>query len=162
MKEKKVLWSELAASLLFLIGFFLVRFALQALDINMDGETLGMFIAVTVFIIAVLIYLSGAEKRFLSFSFDALMVAVVGFFLWELKEFESYVLWFALVAFAVFVVASIITAVKAMKTTPKDREDQKVLLATHSLITYGLAAKTVVMGLGAVVVEKLLLPMFVG
>ncbi len=161
MKSKKLLVWEIVATLLFLVGFFLVRFALKAAEINIGGETMAVFLAVAIFLVAIMIYLSGAETRFLSFSFDALVLSVAGFFLWELRDIESYALWFSLVVFATFVIISVVNTIKVIRVAPKDRAEQVSLFDAHSLITYGLATKAVVMGLGVVVVEKLLLPIFV-
>lgn len=162
MKEKKVLGWEILASLLFLVGFFLIRVALAVLEIGINGETIATLLTVSVFLIAVLIYVSGREKRFISFSFDALILAIAGYFLWELKEVEAYALWFGLAVFTAFVLISVVNTVKKIKAGPESQDEQKPLLECHSLITYGLAIKVVIMGLGVVAVEKFVLPMIAG
>ncbi len=160
MKERKLLGREILASLLFLLGFFLIRFALKSFETNMGGDTLAPILTVAVFLIAVMIYLSGEEKRFLSFSFDALVLAVVGYFLWELKGIEAYSLWFGLAAFALFVIISVVNTIRMIQVSVDGSKGvNKLVPEAHSLITYGLATKVVVTGLGAIAVEKLLLPM---
>ncbi len=160
MKKSKCLLGEVVATLLFLVVFFAIRLWICGYDfVHITSEALSTVMAAFVITVAIIIYLSGNERGFLSFSFDVLVFTIAGVFLWELKGIELYALWFSLAVFATFVLVSVVNTVKRVHLGSTNAGERKILLESHSVISYGLAIKVVIMGLGVVLMEKILLPM---
>jgi len=150
-------------SLLFVVIFAVVRFILAWKEgFGTSQEAIAAVIIVGLITIVTIIYSIGGLRELFSFSFDVLVVTIIGYFLWELKEPANYLLWFALAAFAAFTITSAINAVLLFKKDSPSTLDVEEMVDLHGFINKALMVKFAIVVGGVLLTEKLLMPLLVG
>jgi len=150
-------------SLLFVVIFSLVRFILAWKEgFGISQEAIAAVIVAALVVVVTITYLAGKLRAAFSFSFDVLVVTIIGYFLWELKGNANYLLWLTLAAFAVLTITSVIIAIKLFKKDNPSTLDLEEMVDLHGFINKALMVKFAIVVGGVLLVEKLFMPILVG
>lgn len=164
MKQKSNWLKELGMSLFLLGVFALIRFILisQSQTLRFNDETVGVILLAAAVVTVVLIYLTGKLRHVFSFSHDALVISIVGYFLWDLNGVAGYLVIMSLAVFFLLTAASAVSTIKLFRTDNPSIKETKELLDLHDFINRCLGPKFVLVALGAILIEKFLVPIIAG
>ncbi|QQG52670.1 MAG: hypothetical protein HY931_00335 [Candidatus Falkowbacteria bacterium] len=164
MKQKSNWLKELGMSFFLLGAFGLIRFILIAQGSNFhisDEVVAGILLAAAV-IAVVLTYLMEKLRKVFSFSFDTWILTIVGLFLWDLQGSAGSILWFAFAIFGLLTVTSAWTAMNLFWKKQHTSEQAAEMMELHDFINRCLGIKFLAMALGALLIEKILVPIIAG
>ncbi len=159
--KKKLSWlKDALMSLLFLAVFCLFRLVLisQSGNFHVNDETIAILLAGALVVLMVLTHITGKLKNSISFAFDVFLLALMGYFLWDLGRVEQQIEIGVLLTFALLLITGVITALKSFKVDRPSLVDGNELVELHDFFNKGLAAKTSAMVFGILLIEILLVP----
>lgn len=164
MKQKSNWLKELGMSFLFLGVFALIRFILiaQGANLKVGDEVIAGTLVAAAIIVVVLIYLMEKLRNIFSFSFDTWILTIIGLFLWNLQGMPGSILWFAFAIFGLLTITSAWTAMNLFWKKQHTSEQAEEMMELHDFISRCLGPKLTLIALGAIAIEKLLVPIIAG
>jgi uncharacterized membrane protein len=164
MKQKSNWLKEAAASLLYLGVFALIRFILisQGANLRINNEVLAIIILAVVTILAVLIQMTSSLRDFFSFSYDSLILGMVGAFFWNLSGLSRVITLLGLVIFIFFTTMAAIKSIQLFKREGHSLELHREVSEIHDFLVKCLMPKFFIMALGSLLIEFFLVPIVAG